>query len=82
MTSTLFHTMPITFVMKSREQKVYRQLHCNYCGWPIAEITDNIVIVFDGNTPIERLEPSRMGIVDLRCHRSECKQYYRLEFAV
>lgn len=79
---TPYHQFPITMVMKATRQKTYRQLHCSECGWPIADITDKVVVIFDGDTPIDRLEPNRLGLVDLRCHRSDCKQYYRLEFAV
>lgn len=79
---TPYHELPITIVNKAMRQKTYRQLHCLECGQPIADITDKIVVVIDGETVIEQLEPSRIGIVELHCPRHQCKQYYRMEFAI
>lgn len=80
-TRTPYNEQPITVVMKATRQKVFREAHCWECGMPIAEITDKIVTVFDGVTPLIQLEPDRMGIVELHCNRHTCKQYYRMEFA-
>lgn len=84
-TSTLrtpYHQLPITYVMKAVKQKMFRQLHCIECGWPVADITDKVVMIYDGDIPVDRLEPSLIGIAEIRCHRHQCKQYYRLEFAM
>lgn len=78
---TPWHQMPITVVMKATQQKVYRKMHCVNCGMPIADITDRIVMMFDGVTPFEQLEPDQFGIIEVHCDRHICKQYYRLEFA-
>lgn len=79
---TPYNELPITLVMKAVRQKVYRNLHCFECGMPIAQITDKIVVAFDGDTEIARYEPDRIGVVDMRCDRHTCKQHYRLEFAI
>lgn len=79
---TPYNELPITLAIKATRQKVYRELHCMECGNPIAEITDKVVFAFDGETEFERLEPNRIGVVNLHCKRHSCKQYFRLEFAV
>lgn len=78
---TPYHQLPITLINKAMKQKMYRQLHCTECGWPIVDITDKIITVFDGATPIEKLIPDDIGIVETHCKRSNCKQYFRMEFA-
>jgi hypothetical protein len=79
---TPYHKMPITIVRKAIAQPYYRKMHCVECGWPIADITDKVVMIMDGNTPLDRLEPNSLGITEVHCHRHQCKQYYRMEFAV
>lgn len=78
---TPYNEQPITVVLKSMKQKVFRQAHCWECGMPVAEITDKIVTVFDGVTPIEQLRADTFGVVEFHCKRHACKQYYRMEFA-
>lgn len=77
-----FNLMPITLVNKAMEQKYYRQLHCLECGWPIADITDKVVVAMDGETVIGDLPKSAIGVVELHCPRHTCKQRYRMEFAL
>lgn len=79
---TPYHQQPMSLVFKAIKQKVFRQLHCMECGQPFADITDKVVIAYDGATPMERYEPDKMGTVEVHCPRHQCKQYYRLEFAV
>lgn len=82
MQRTPYHQLPITLVRKSIHQPMLRQLHCLECGWPIADITDKVVVVFDGETMIDRIVPNAIGITEVYCHRHQCKQRYRLEFAL
>lgn len=77
-----YNELPITLVNKAMQQKVFRQLHCMECGQPFAEITDKIVVVYDGGIMIEKLLPDAIGLIDIMCHRHQCKQHYRLEFAI
>lgn len=79
---TPYHKQPITIVMKAIRQKTYRKLHCYECGQPFADISDKVIIAFDGETPVSRYEPDRIGMVEIHCTRHQCKQYYRMEFAV
>lgn len=79
---TPYHQLPVTLLNKAMHQKMYREQHCTECGMPIAEITDKIITVFDGNTPIEKLIPDVIGIVEIHCKRHTCKQFFRMEFAV
>jgi len=74
--------MPITIVNKAMRQKVYRDLFCIECKWPLAQITDKIVLVSDGGMQIEELIPNNFGIVETHCGNHRCKQFYRMEFAV
>lgn len=67
--------------MKAMKQKMYRQLHCQECGQPYADITDKVVMAFDGESDMTRYEPDRIGLVEVHCPRHQCKQYYKLEFA-
>jgi hypothetical protein len=78
---TPYHKRVITIVLKSVKQKMLRKLHCMECGWPIANISEKVLVVFDGETPIKELHPDEHGIVEIHCPRHQCKQYYRLEFA-
>jgi hypothetical protein len=78
---TPYHKQVITIVLKAVTQKKLRRLHCMECGWPIADISDKVLVVFDGETAIDTLEPDNHGVVELHCRRHQCKQYYRLEFA-
>jgi hypothetical protein len=78
---TPYNELPITVVSKAVRQKSFRQLHCIECGLPIADITDKVVVLFDDVTPVEKLVPDVMGIVEIHCGRHHCKQYYRLEFS-
>lgn len=79
---TPYHQLPITIVNKAMQQKVYRPLFCIECRWPLAEITDKIVIVSDGSTVVEHLRPDGIGLVEMHCPNHRCKQYYRMEFAL
>jgi hypothetical protein len=79
---TPWHQLPITIVMKAVKQKMYRQLHCMNCGMPIADITDRVLMTFDGETPVEQLSPDRFGLIEIHCNRHVCKQFYRIEVAV
>lgn len=79
---TPYHMLPITIVLKAIKQKVYRQLHCLECGQPIADITDKVLMTFDGDTPMETYSPDRIGLIEVHCNRHQCKQYYRMEMAV
>lgn len=79
---TPYNEMPQTYVLKAVQQKVFRQLHCIECGWPLADITDKVIVTFDGNTPVEKLIPDRIGLVEIHCKRHQCKQFVRLEFAI
>lgn len=79
---TPYNQQPITIVLKAVRQKVFRQLHCLECGMPIADITDKVLMTFDGDTPIATYEPDRMGLIEIHCNRHQCKQYYRMEMAI
>lgn len=79
---TPYHRQPITLVFKAVKQKIYRQAHCLECGQPFADITDKIVTVFDGETELGQMSPDKLGIIEIHCPRHQCKQYYRMEFAV
>lgn len=77
-----YSQMPITLINKAVRQKYMRQLHCMECGWPIADITDKVVMAMDGNTQIGDLPINSIGIVEIHCPRHTCKQFYRMEFAL
>lgn len=79
---TPYNELPITLINKAMQQKVFRQLHCQECGYPTCDITDKVVIVYDGGVMIEKLIPDAIGLVEVMCHRHQCKQHYRMEFAV
>lgn len=79
---TPYHQQPITIVLKAIKQKAYRQLHCLECGQPIADITDKVLMTFDGDTPVQTYEPDRLGLIEIHCPRHQCKQFFRMEFAV
>lgn len=79
---TPHHQQPITIVLKALKQKVYRQLHCLECGQPIADITDKVLMTFDGETPVETYHPDRIGLIEVHCPRHQCKQYFKLEQAI
>lgn len=79
---TPYHQLPITIVNKAMRQKVYRPVYCVECKWPLAEITDKVVIISDGDISLEHLIPDALGIVDIHCSNHRCKQYYRMEFAL
>lgn len=79
---TPYHQLPITIVNKAMRQKVYRTLFCVECKWPLAQITDKIVIVSDGGMEIQQLMPDNIGLVEMHCQNGHCKQYYRMEFAL
>lgn len=82
-TRTPYSQLPITLINKAMEQKYYRQLHCLECGWPIADITDKVLVILsDTGTVIEKLLPNAIGLIELHCKRHDCKQYYRMEFAI
>lgn len=78
---TPYNELPISYVFKATRQKVFRQSHCIECGWPIADITDKVVVICDGNTTIEKLIPDNIGVIQVHCKRHQCKQYIRFEFA-
>jgi hypothetical protein len=82
MVRTPYAQMPVTLVYKSIKQKVFRNLHCLECGMPIAQISDKVVMAYDGTDDMARHEPDRFGVVEMRCDRHICKQRYRLEFAL
>lgn len=79
---TPYHMLPITIVLKAIKQKVYRQLHCLECGQPIADITDKVLMTYDGDSAIESYSPDRIGLIEIHCPRHQCKQYYRMEQAL
>lgn len=79
---TPYSQLPITLLNKALEQKYYRQLHCIECGWPLAEITDKVIMLSDSGTSFEKLLPDAIGLIELHCKRHNCKQYYRMEFAI
>lgn len=79
---TPYYQLPISLVNKAIRQKVYRPLFCIECRWPLAEITDKVVIVSDNSVIIEQLIPDRIGMVEIHCSNHRCKQYYRMEFAL
>jgi hypothetical protein len=64
------------------KQKVYRHLHCMECGMPIADITDKVVMAYDGATTFDSLIPEAIGLVEIHCPRSSCKQFFRMEFSL
>ena len=77
---TPWHKLPISILMKSREQKVYRKIHCLSCGMPIGDITDQVLMLSDSSTPVAELHPDHMGVIEVHCPRHTCKQYFRYEF--
>lgn len=79
---TPFHQQPITIVLKATAQKVYRHIHCFECGMPFADITDKVLMAFDGDTPLTSYEPNHLGLIEVHCPRHQCKQYYKMEVAV
>lgn len=79
---TPWHQIPISIVNKAMNQKVYRNLHCSECGWPLAQITDKIVVISDHNVEIEKLIPDAIGLVETHCQNHRCKQFFRMEFAL
>lgn len=76
------HNQIITIVLKAIKQKTLRNLHCIECGWHMADISEKVLVVFEGETPIETLAPDKHGFVEIHCRQTKCKQYYRVEFAV
>lgn len=82
MVRTPYAQMPITLVYKAMQQKVFRDLHCMECGMPILQVTDKVVMGYDGTDEMARYEPNQFGVVEARCDRHICKQRYRLEFAL
>lgn len=79
---TPWHQVPITIVNKAMRQKVYRTLFCVECAWPLAQITDKVVVISDNDTEISQLMPDNIGLVETHCQNHRCKQYYRMEFAL
>jgi hypothetical protein len=79
---TPYHQQAITVVLKATKQKIYRHMHCIECGMPFADITDKVLMTFDGDTPISTYEPDKIGLIEVHCPRHQCKQYYKLEMAI
>ena len=74
---TPYHQMPITWVSKSIDRKVYRDIYCNECGHPFMAISDKFVTILDSNIKVELLRETER-IIETRCKFHQCKQYYNL----
>lgn len=74
---TPLHQMPITLVLKSLDQKVYRDIYCLECGHPLVAISDKVVLLLDASSPMESLTSEK--IIETRCRHSYCRQFYRFE---
>ena len=57
---------------------MYRDQYCNECGHPFMAISDKVVTIYDGNIPVDLLRIDQR-VIEARCKRHECKQYYRVE---
>lgn len=75
---TPYHTMPITLVLTTLTQKVYRRLFCMECGKPFLDITDKVASATEGVEPLDQMQPNEKGFIEPHCHNHLCKQYYRI----
>lgn len=74
---TPYNTLPIALSYVSMNRKLYRDQHCIECGQPFLAVSDKILAIDDGGVPIEYLR-SGERVLEARCKRHSCKQYYRV----
>lgn len=74
---TPYNTLPITLMMQSLEQKVYRHYFCIECGHPFMSVSDKAIMIVDDGAPVETLERGE-DMHSAECRYSRCRQRYRL----
>lgn len=74
---TPYHQMHISLVYRSIDRKVYRDQFCLECGQPFMAISDKFLSIQDNSIPTELLRTGER-VVEARCKRHTCKQYYKV----
>lgn len=74
---TPYHQLHISLVLRALDRKVYRDQFCVECGQPFIAISDKFVTILDSSMPLELMRTGDR-VIEARCKRHTCKQYYRL----
>jgi hypothetical protein len=68
------HLQPQTLFIVTEPIKRLRDLFCLECGKAYFSVSDRIGQMIDNVTPVELLDPDRLGPMEARCKFQHCKQ--------
>lgn len=68
------YMQPQSIFIVNEPNKRLRDTHCMECGKTFYSISDRITSLSDNVTPLNMLDPERMGPMEARCKFHHCKQ--------
>lgn len=68
------YLQPQTIYLVSTTVKQFRDTHCHECGKTFHSISDRISSIVDNITPLDQIEPDRLGPMEARCKSRYCSQ--------
>lgn len=74
---TPYNQLPIALSYVSTNRKLLRDQYCIECGQPFISISEKFLTIDDAGIPVEYLRENER-VIEARCKRHTCKQYYRI----